>query len=164
MCPLKTSGKGLLRDCLSTMMNVSLPEKTIEYGQSLLKFDIFIQDVHWYDIFLLCFAPQNRQNQKEHNTRVVNFRPGPPPRERFMCALLPVAVYYLRDLKEVIFQKGNKISGVVCHMLTFLEVESVRLMPMPERSPDLLLFVNIQQQFAETLSNHRYKRSVCLYL
>ncbi|GFX46876.1 hypothetical protein TNCV_4040212 [Trichonephila clavipes] len=38
--------------------------------------------------FLLCFGPENRQNQKEHDTRMVNFPPRTPPLEKFLCALL----------------------------------------------------------------------------
>ncbi|GFX83656.1 hypothetical protein TNCV_326051 [Trichonephila clavipes] len=34
----------------------------------------------------MCFVPENRQNQKEHDARIVNFRPR-PPLEKFPCAL-----------------------------------------------------------------------------
>ncbi|GFV84265.1 uncharacterized protein TNCV_1591241, partial [Trichonephila clavipes] len=36
-------------------------------------------------VFLLCSVPENRQNEKEHDTRMVNFRPRTPPSlEKFL--------------------------------------------------------------------------------
>ncbi|GFW34236.1 hypothetical protein TNCV_384521 [Trichonephila clavipes] len=41
--------------------------------------------------FLLCFVPENQQNQKEHDTRMGNFRPW-TPLEKFLRALLAVII------------------------------------------------------------------------
>ncbi|GFX91031.1 uncharacterized protein TNCV_5106611 [Trichonephila clavipes] len=46
------------------------------------------KDIAYSLIFLLCLVPENRQNQKEHDTRMVNFLLWTPLLEKFLRELL----------------------------------------------------------------------------
>ena len=79
---------------------------------------------------------------------------GNVDRRRYISDVLrPVAVPYLRGLRDVIFQQDIG-PHVVPAVPTFLDTEGVRLLPRPARSPDLSPIENIWSWVVERLSRH----------
>ncbi|MBJ4999813.1 IS630 family transposase [Salmonella enterica subsp. enterica serovar Hadar] len=66
----------------------------------------------------------------------------------------PVALPYLRGLRNATFQQDNARPHVARTVLTFLDTAHVRLLPWPARSPDLSPIENVWSMVAKRLARH----------
>lgn len=55
-----------------------------------------------------------------------------------------VVVPSLQDLPDAFFQQNNARPHVACHILTFFDMQGIRLLSWPVWSPDLLSIENIR--------------------
>lgn len=68
--------------------------------------------------------------------------------------LRPVALPFIRSLRNPTFQQDNARPHVAGPVRAFLDTENVRLLPWPARSPDLSPIENVWSMVAEQLARH----------
>ncbi|GFW90235.1 transposable element Tcb2 transposase [Trichonephila clavipes] len=68
--------------------------------------------------------------------------------------LLPVALPFIRALRNPAFKQDNARQHVAGIVRTFLDTKNVRLLPCPARSPDLSLIENVWSMVAERLARY----------
>ncbi|GFX28124.1 KRAB-A domain-containing protein 2 [Trichonephila clavipes] len=93
-----------------------------------------------YASFLLCFVPENRQNQKEPDTRMVNFRPRIPPFEKFLCVLLCSSNFQSDNGREF----SNQVISEICAM--WKDVNTVHGKPRHSQTQGSVERINLDIQ------------------
>lgn len=74
---------------------------------------------------------------------------------RYISGVLrPVALPFIRALRNATFQQDNARPHVAGIVRTFLDTENVRLLSWPARSPDLSPIENVWSMVAERLARH----------
>ncbi|PRD35658.1 UNVERIFIED_CONTAM: tc3a [Trichonephila clavipes] len=63
---------------------------------------------------------------------------------RYISSVLPpVALSFIRALRNPTFQQNNVLPPVAGNVRTFLDTENIRLFPWPARSPDFSPILNV---------------------
>ncbi|GFT12528.1 transposable element Tcb1 transposase [Trichonephila clavipes] len=74
---------------------------------------------------------------------------------RYISGVLrPVALSFIRPLRNPMFKQGNTRPHVALIVRTFLDAKNVRLLPWMARSPDLSSIENVWSMVDERLARH----------